>query len=357
MFETLILHKAAPSAAGLLMEFVLCGIIVIMSGSRLSRYGDVIGDKTGMGNVLVGIILLSLITSLPELVASFGSVVVVKEPDLALGNLFGSNLFNLMILVILDFVIGKEALLSRIKPGQIIVGSYGIVASITAVFGIMLVIVSRPLGVSISWVVSIFILFIYINGIRRITKYEMENRDNSPELTDNVFQGISLRRAISFFIFHAVVILASGIWLVRLGDSLAKFSFQVGSTSITLGESFVGTIFIALVTSFPELIVSLSSVRIGAYSMAVGNVLGSNLCNMTFIPLIDLYYIPKMRFSVLASAAPQHILSACISIVLTGFVLAGLKYRTKRTFLRLSMDTWMIALLYFLGVYILFCVR
>ncbi|MGK2863275.1 MAG: hypothetical protein ACSLE0_15190, partial [Chitinophagaceae bacterium] len=99
--------------------FACCAGIIIYSGTRLSVYGDKIADLTGMGKAWVGLILMASVTSLPELITGFSSVVIVNAPNLAAGDIFGSCMFNLLILSLLDARI-KQPLFSMVKSSHIV---------------------------------------------------------------------------------------------------------------------------------------------------------------------------------------------------------------------------------------------
>ena len=80
------------------VKFVACAAIIIVAGTKLTRYSDTIADKTGLGKTFVGILFLAVATSIPEMATEISSVrfVTPPNPDLALGDAFGSNLFNLL---------------------------------------------------------------------------------------------------------------------------------------------------------------------------------------------------------------------------------------------------------------------
>ncbi|MBU1487898.1 hypothetical protein KKH56_07625 [bacterium] len=94
-------------------QFLLAVLIIIVAGSSLSKTGHEIGEKTGLGGLWVGVMLLAVTTSLPEAITAVGSVLLVPEggADLAVGDVLGSNLFNLMIIVLLDLIHGKGSFL------------------------------------------------------------------------------------------------------------------------------------------------------------------------------------------------------------------------------------------------------
>ena len=84
--------------------FLACAVIIIYSGSKLSFYGDKIANLTGLGKAWIGLILMAAVTSLPELITGISSVVIVDAPNLAAGDIFGSCMFNLLILSVLVFL-------------------------------------------------------------------------------------------------------------------------------------------------------------------------------------------------------------------------------------------------------------
>ena len=84
------------------VEFIACTVAIVFAGARLSRYGDIIAEKTGLGRTWIGVVLLATVTSLPELVTGISSVTYAGFPDIAVGDVLGSCVFNLLILAILD---------------------------------------------------------------------------------------------------------------------------------------------------------------------------------------------------------------------------------------------------------------
>jgi len=72
------------------LGFIICTSVILYSGTKLSKYGDIIAEKTGLGRVWIGIVLMASITSLPELVTGISSVTYVNVPDIAVGNVIGA---------------------------------------------------------------------------------------------------------------------------------------------------------------------------------------------------------------------------------------------------------------------------
>ena len=108
------------------LQFIGITMVIFSAGSKLSKYGDVISEKTGMGRTWIGLVLMASVTSLPELITGFSSVVVFDLPDIAAGDLLGSCMFNLLILAAMDFACGGKPISSRTSRNQLLPAGFGI---------------------------------------------------------------------------------------------------------------------------------------------------------------------------------------------------------------------------------------
>jgi cation:H+ antiporter len=113
----------------------------------------------------------------------------------------------------------------------------------------------------------------------------------------------------------------------------------------------MGTIMLAIITSLPELVTALAAIRIKAYDLAVGIVLGANILNMTIPFFSDIFYDGPPILSVVS---PQHIISALIAIILTSIAIASVVYKPKKSVFNLGIAAWLIFLVYFLGIFLIF---
>jgi cation:H+ antiporter len=150
-------------------------------------------------------------------------------------------------------------------------------------------------------------------------------------------------KAYIFYGIAALFIIGSATWLSYIGDEIAEVT--------GLGATLVGSLFLALTTSLPEVVVSVAALRLGAVDMAVGNIFGSNLFNMCIIiPVDDLFY----RGPILSVVSQSHIFTALIGVLMTCVVIIALVYRTERkTLIGVSWDAIALIIL-FLGFYALF---
>src|SRR3990172_3826950 len=102
------------------VQFAVCLLIIVVAGTKLAKYGDLIAEKTGLGRVWIGVVLLATITSLPELATGISSVTFVGEPDLTMGDLFGSNLVNLVIIAVIDLFYTRGPVLHYLGTGIVL---------------------------------------------------------------------------------------------------------------------------------------------------------------------------------------------------------------------------------------------
>jgi len=100
------------------IEFTVGATLIIIAGIKLTRYADVISDRLSLGKVWIGIVILGLVTSLPEAITSLVSIISLSAYDLAIGNLVGSNNFNPMLLVVMDIIYRKGPVTNAISPDK-----------------------------------------------------------------------------------------------------------------------------------------------------------------------------------------------------------------------------------------------
>lgn len=318
-----------------ILGFAACAGVIIYSGSKLSFYGDKIADLTGMGKAWVGLILMASVTSLPELITGISSVAIVKAPDLAAGDIFGSCIFNLLILSVLDARI-KQPLLSMVKSSHIVAAIFGIILLTVAGMAIYLA-DETP---SVLWMSSFtFILFgIYLVAVWGIFKYEHSALVESPPSTIPLSPSRSgdLKKAIGGYALNALIVIGAAVFLPYFGEHIATYT--------GLSNSFFGTLFLAAATSLPELVVSLAALKMGALDMAVGNLLGSNVFNIFILGIDDVFYKEGSLFKAISSS---HLLSVFFTIIMTAVVGLGLLFKPKKKQVwLLSIDTFILLILY-----------
>lgn len=329
------------------LNFAIALAIIIIAGTRLARYGDAIAEKTGLGRLWIGLILLAAITSIPELATGISSVALVGDPDLAVGALFGSNIFNLAILALIDTVHPYTPLLSLVSGRQLLVALGGILLIGVAGLGILAGDILSPIALGWLGVSSVVVLLLYMWLIRVMFRREQREQNEqppAPEPQETRYHEMSHREVWLKFGLASAAVIGAGIWVSFLGEEIAVVTGW--------DTSFVGSLFLAVSTSMPELVVTFAALRLGAYDMAVADLLGSNMFNMAIILPIDLFYTKQ---AVLSATSSVHLITAAVGIVMTLVVIVGMRLKRKRKAFRLF--SWYGILLfgfYLAGFYILF---
>jgi cation:H+ antiporter len=323
------------------LQFLICTGVIVFAGAKLSKYGDIIADITGLGRTWIGVVLMATVTSLPELITGASSVVVYDLPDIAAGDIFGSCIFNVAILAILDFL-HKKPLTAEANAQHALAGAFGIILLATAAIAIFL----RDNLPSLGWIglsSPLFIAF-YFAAMRLI--FIQQQQGLLQDHGDYEASDVSKSRVFTIYGVHALIVIAAASWLPTIGDRIAQ---QTG-----LGHTFVGSLFIGLSTSLPEFVVTYTAVRRGAVNMAVGNLLGSNLFNIAILAIDDLLYTEG---PLLAAVEGHHVVTACGAILVTGFAVIGLTYRSEKKYLRFGLDSLAIMTAFVAVTFLLYRLR
>jgi len=325
-------------------KFLLCLVIILFAGTKLARYGDVIARKTGLGGIWIGLVLLAAITSAPELVTGVSSAVLVGLPDLAMGTLFGSCMFNLTILALLDILHRRTPVLSEVRLRHIASAGTGILLIAVAAGSIFAG--ERLSGLALGWVgiPSIIILILYLAGIWGLFRFERSHQSPPLQATPSQYEEVPIRTVWFKFALASALVIGAGIWLSFIGGEIAE--------TYGWSSSFVGSLFLAISSSMPELVVSIAALRLGALDMAVADILGSNMFNIAIIFPVDLLYA---RAPILSLVSTAHLTTAVAMVVMGLLVIIGLRFRQKRkTFIVISWYGLALIGLYIIGAYALF---
>ncbi len=314
-----------PTAPLVWTQYGLCVLAIGIAGVKLTDYGDAIADKTGMGGSWVGLVLIATVTSLPELAAGITAAAVAVLPDIAAGDVYGSCVYNLALFAVLDLFSRRGPVLARVQRQHVMSAGFGILLiSISA-----LALLAAQAGLStlaghLSWGTPAIVL-VYAVAIRTLHGFHEEKVGAFTEQEPDRYAEHSLRYVAIRYTVAAAVVVAAGIALPYVSEDLA----------LVMGwnQSFTGTLFTALSTSLPELVVTLAALRIGAVDMAAGNVLGSNMFNILVLAVDDLVYT---RGSFYADISAGHLVSAFTAVAMTGIVVSAIYLRPRTRVLRIG---------------------
>jgi len=258
-----------------LTVFVISGVFIIFAGMALAKYGDEIAEKTGWGTLWVGTILVSVSTSLPELVVNIDAVWIEKSPGLALGNVFGANMINIFVIGIAALIFGTRNLFgNQGRETRVLVKvAIGLVALATVMA------ITGDLKLGPSSLGGLLIAAAYILGMRAVYiagRVDIIAVAQEEELKEGA-RGAMIRFGIA-----SLVVIVGGHFLAASADDIAKLS--------GISASFIGVLLVSLVTTLPEGAVTISACFRKSYGIAMGNVYGSCAFNVFVITIAGLFH-------------------------------------------------------------------
>jgi cation:H+ antiporter len=323
------------------LTFAICTLVLARAGWILIRAMEAIAEATGLGRAFLGMILVATITSLPELSTGVSAVVLAGSPDIAVGDVVGSCVFNLLLFAVADRVSPGVAFYGRLNPTHNLTAAFS-----TLLLGILVLAILVPETARFSighvGVYSVVLAVLYFSAGRLLYAVNVSPTGAGEERTSD--RAMSLRSAAIRCTAAASAVTVAGLLLALSASRIAD--------EADLAQSFVGALLVAAATSMPELVTTLAAVRLGSFDLAAGNLLGSNLFNMLILVIDDIAYFEG---PLLASASNVLALPAVVAIIMTAVVIAALNY-VKRTKPHV-VDMWAgvsLSALYVLNAWLLF---
>ncbi len=306
------------------LAFALCVALIGLAGPELSRSGDIIADKTGLSGNWIGLILLGTVTSLPELMTGLSSVTVANVPNIAVGDVLGSCVFNLLILVVIDFLYREAPVYRRAHQGHILSAGFGVVLIGFVALNLQVGPDGDTYAIGHVGLYTPIIVGLYLLAMRTVFRYERDQQEAFVEEAAERYPGHHAPRG------DARVSGSPASWLIGAGVALPFVGDRLAA-AMGWQTTFVGSLFIAFATSVPELVVTVAALRFGAVNMAIANLLGSNLFDILILAVDDVFY---RQGPLLSHVSPAHVFSAASAVIMTGLVIVSLLYRPQRRLFR-----------------------
>ena len=288
---------------GMMMNLVMLfvGFVLLIKGSDVFVDGaSSIAKKLGVPSLIVGLTIVAMGTSAPELSVSLTSSLAGMN-EMSIANVVGSNIFNILM------VLGISALVGKIKTEEF--------SDMYTMFGSMMILLITTMDGKISkfdgfGMLILFVLYILSLVISSLKSMKNKNTDDDGDKQH------SLVKSLIFIVLGLVAVVFGGDFVV---DSASSIAAQLG-----MSENLIGLTIVALGTSLPELVTSVTATRKGDMGIAIGNVLGSNIFNILLIlgtassicplavstiTLIDVITMCGITILLILSMAKKHELS------------------------------------------------
>ena len=313
---------------------------IAVAGWTLVSAADVIAERTGLGRAFLGMILVATITSLPELSTGLSAVTIARSPDIAVGNIVGGCVLNLLLFAMADAASRGVAFYGRLSSSHNLTAAFGVI-----LLGLLALSIVAPETARFSighvGVYSVLLALLYFAAARLLYAVNVEA---TPATMEAAPRRMSLRTAVIRCVASGFAVTIAGIVLAVSASRIAE---EAG-----IAASFVGTVLVAMVTSLPELVTTLVAVRMRSFDLAAGGLLGSNLFNMVVLVVDDIAYLDGPLF---AAASKSLAISPIVAMVMTAVIMAALNY-VKRTKPH-PVDLWAgssLGVLYLLNAWLVF---
>ena len=263
------------------IAYVVVASLVVWLSIKASQYIDLIDQKTSLSGAFLGGVLLSAVTSLPEMFTSISATILIDKPSLCIGNILGSDLFNLTILGVLIPCYARSFARTRTSRGHLWVCFYLFLSYVVLLLNMLDLVDFHIWTLNIS---TLLILGLYILSVRHLAA------ENGPQPEavaveesddDGDVDGLSLRQIVVRFVLVSLGIICLSVVLTYITDDIA--------VRLNLGAGLAGAIFLGVATSLPEVSSTIALFRIGNYNIGVGNIIGSNIFNFFVLCCADLF--------------------------------------------------------------------
>ena len=253
--------------------YLALAVIVTTFSVKASDYVDLIDKKTSLSGAFIGGALLSAVTSLPELFTSISSTVFLDTPSLCLGNILGSDLFNVAALAAVVLIFRRGFRQGTVAKNHQLVLIFVLLCYAALLLNYMGILRVELLNVSVT---SFIIIVMYALSMRFLAA-----EDGGSDEED--ISKLTLKQVIVRFVLVSIGIVITSILITYATDAISE--------ALGLGKGLAGALLLGIATSLPELSSTIALFRMGNYDIAVGNIVGSNIFNFVILAITDLLYV------------------------------------------------------------------
>lgn len=327
--------------------YLVCTLVIGISGTFLTRQADQLADLTGLGEALMGAIFLGAVTSLSGITTSV-TAAAQNHPELSVSNAIGGIAMQTFFLAIADVFYKKANLEHASASFTNLMQAVFLIALLAFVAFLSFLPQYQIAGIHPGSISLILIYFLGQKLISRAGKTPMWNPvktiQTQPDQPDpETMNNGKLGRIAAGFVLNALIIAGAGFAITRAAIAIAE--------QTPLSESIMGALFTSLSTSLPELVVAVSAVRQGALTLAVSNIIGGNTFDVLFLVFADLAFASGSLYHAFNTG---HHLILMLSILLTSVLLLGLLHRQKEGMAGVGWESVTILVLFLLGYGALF---
>lgn len=342
------------SNLGLILAFCFSALITWVAGIWLARSTDAIDTRYRLGSAFGGLLILGVITSLPEAAVTV-TAALQHHYDIVIGTLIGGIALQTVVLSILDarMKVKRPLTFAAASLTLVLEACLVIIVTVAAVLAIRTPAIINGTNVSFAsllilllWLVGLWIVYKARNGLPwHAEAFEAtpgrEHHERSQVINHPSFQKSSIAKAFTVLGIASLATVVAGYGLATFGGELA--------TAYGIGSGLFAATFIALAGALPNISTGIESIDIGDYQLAMSDIFGGN----AFMPALFIVADLLAGKAVIQSASPSDIWFAAMGALLTGVYIIGLIVRPKKQFFGIGYDSLLVIVLYFVGIIVL----
>ncbi|WP_226585297.1 sodium:calcium antiporter [Halobacillus litoralis] len=319
--------------------FILSGISTFFVASRLSVFGDAVKEKTRASSAFMGAVI-GVAISLPELTSSV-TAVVIDSPDLAVGNLIGSNLFNIMGLAIFDIIYRRYQILTHATAESKLYGWLVILMTSIVIAGLSLTLPAHVFHISYTSIIVILCYFIGAKLINDRTEYQGRKVKKQKDR----YEKYTYKQAVARFVLYAVLIMLIGSVLTVTAERISAIT--------GIGASFIGAFLVAISTSLPDAVSVGTALKLRNFNLGISSLLGSNAFNLMILAITDAIYF---KGNLLEESSPANMITGVTSILFILLIIFSITRKKTRSWNYL-LPSLLIIVSYFITTYLVFQIK
>lgn len=329
----------------LLLSLIFAGAVAMVwwAGIQLSNATDVLDQRLGWGDAFGGLILLALVTNLPD-IAIVSSAAISGNVGLATGSLLGGVAIQTVVLAIMDIVGGGSGTPLTSRTRTLIPA----LEALMVIVGLTLIVMGSQLEPMTRFRIepaALVIFLIWIVGLLVVRKANAglawkldQSGDEPPSPASRQQDDRSTPRIAGMFLLAALITLVGGVMLERSGDAMA--------TRLGIGNVVFGATILAAATAIPDISTGIQAVKLGNHQLAISDVFGAN----AFLPSLFLLAGVLSGQAVISASGATNLYLAAFGVMLMSIYLVGLVFRNHHTVFRMGFDSLLVIAVYVIGI-------
>ncbi|MGI6721615.1 MAG: sodium:calcium antiporter [Anaerovoracaceae bacterium] len=254
---------------------------VVFFSNKAAVYVDMLEERTRLSGAFLGGVMLSAVTSLPELFTSLSATIMLGKPGLCMGNILGSDIFNSAVLAVLMLLFYKSFSMVSVSRSHPFVAMFVVFTYIAILLNFLNILNFEIITINIT---SIILVVMYIWSVKYMSDDNAEAVQYVKGDEEKTYD-ITLKQLVTRLVLVCIGIVVVSIIITKVTDIVAL--------RLHLDQGLAGAILLGVATSLPELASTTKLFQIGSYNIAIGNIIGSNMFNFIILFLADVFYLGK----------------------------------------------------------------